>query len=153
MTLVLSIVAGVVAMEFVSYALHRWLFHGVLWRIHETHHKPHHGWFELNDIFSLGFAAISTGLIIKGADTLWLTPEFGIGVGIALYGLLYFIIHDVFTHKRLGSMKSDNAFIRLVRRAHQKHHQDVGKKGQEPYGLFLFPYDKYPERKRKNTEL
>ena len=29
-----------VAMEVLAYVLHRWVFHGPLWRIHRTHHDP-----------------------------------------------------------------------------------------------------------------
>lgn len=143
------IFAGFAGMEIVSYCVHRWLFHGALWFIHESHHTPQHGRFEWNDIFSLLFAGISIWLIASGYSELFSSPEFGIGAGIALYGLLYFIIHDLFTHKRFLPFKSDNPIMKLVRRAHQRHHQDVGKQGNEPYGLFLFPYDKYPERERK----
>ena len=140
---------GFAGMEIVSYCLHRFLFHGLLWRIHESHHTPNHGVFELNDVFSLGFAGAAIWLMFTGADTMTTTPEFALGLGVTIYGILYFIIHDLFTHKRFIPFKNDNAFMKLVRRAHQRHHQDVGKKGQEPYGLFLFPYDKYPEQKRK----
>jgi len=143
------ILLGFIGMEIISYCAHRWLFHGFLWKIHKSHHTPNHGLFELNDLFSLVFAGISIGLIVAGVDSIFTSAKFGIGVGIALYGLLYFIIHDLFTHKRFIPFKSDNWFMRLVRRAHQRHHQDVDKKGHEPYGLFLFPYDSYPERKRK----
>jgi len=141
---------GFAGMEIVSYCVHRWLFHGLLWKIHESHHKPDHGLFELNDIFSLFFASISIWLMFSGAGTKYEAPSFGLGAGIAVYGILYFIIHDLFAHKRFMPFSSDNKLMKLIRRAHQRHHQDVGKKGHEPYGLFLFPYDKYPERKRKN---
>lgn len=139
---------GFAGMEIVSYCVHRWLFHGVLWNIHESHHTPNHGLFEKNDIFSLVFAGISVFLMISGAESRWNSPEFGLGLGIAVYGILYFIIHDLFTHKRFVPFRSDSAIMRLIRRAHQRHHQDAGKKGHEPYGLFLFPYDRYPPRKR-----
>lgn len=143
------IILGFTGMEVVSYCMHRWLFHGLLWKIHESHHKPDHGLFELNDVFSLIFASLSIWLMVLGADTMFVTPYFGIGAGVAIYGLLYFIIHDFFAHRRFIPFSSDNKLMKLIRRAHQRHHQDVGKKGNEPYGLFLFPYDKYPEQRRK----
>lgn len=142
------IFVGFAGMEVISYVVHRWVFHGVLWEIHESHHKPHHGIFELNDVFSLFFAAVSIWLMVDGSDTIFASPGFGVGAGIALYGGLYFVIHDLFTHKRFIPFSSDNKFMKLIRRAHQRHHQDVGKKGAEPYGLFLFPYDKYPKHER-----
>ena len=144
-------VIGFCLMEVLSYCLHRFLFHGILWKIHESHHKPNHGLFELNDIFSVGFAAIAIVLMVFGADTMTSAPYFGIGLGVTIYGLLYFIIHDLFAHRRFMPFKSDNKIMQLIRRAHQNHHQDAGKKGQEPYGLFLFPYDRYPRRERKRT--
>ncbi|MDX1673085.1 MAG: hypothetical protein R3211_12145, partial [Balneolaceae bacterium] len=73
--------------------------------------------------------------------------SFPLGIGIALYGMLYFIIHDLYAHKRYLPFKSNSRIMRLVRRAHQRHHQSADRQGQEPYGLFLFPYDKY-----KNSE-
>ena len=142
-------VLGFCGMEVASYILHRFLFHGLLWKIHESHHKPNHGAFEVNDIFSVIFASVAIYLMVTGADAYNTNPAFGIGLGITLYGILYFIIHDLFTHKRFLPFKSDNKLMQLVRRAHQNHHQDVGKKGQEPYGLFLFPYDRYPKKERK----
>lgn len=139
---------GFAGMEIVSYVVHRFLFHGLLWDIHRTHHEAHHGLFELNDLFSLFFGAVSLGLMYYGSADPIASVSFGIGLGIAVYGVLYFIIHDLFAHKRFMPFKSDSKIMRLIRRAHQKHHQSVGKEGQEPYGLFLFPYDEYPERKR-----
>ncbi|MDR9416007.1 MAG: sterol desaturase family protein [Gracilimonas sp.] len=143
------IILGFSLMEIVSYVVHRWLFHGILWKIHRSHHQPDHGLFELNDVFSLVFAGISVWLMVRGTDQLFTKPDFGIGTGIAVYGVLYFIIHDLFAHKRFIPFSSDSKIMKLIRRAHQRHHQDVGKDGHEPYGLFLFPYDKYPEHKRK----
>ena len=139
---------GFAGMEVVSYIVHRYLFHGIFWQIHQTHHEAHHGLFEMNDIFSLFFAAVSMGLMYWGAGNPMASVSFPIGLGIAIYGILYFVIHDLFAHKRFMPFKSDSKIMKLIRRAHQNHHQSVDKKGQEPFGLFLFPYDEYPERKR-----
>lgn len=142
------VVLGFCGMEVISYLVHRYLFHGILWNIHESHHKPTYGWFELNDLFSLFFAAVSVGLMFRGMQDPLNSVAFALGVGIAVYGLLYFIIHDLFAHKRFMPFKSDSKIMRLIRRAHQRHHQSVDKEGQEPYGLFLFPYDKYKHENR-----
>ena len=137
---------GFAGMEIISYLVHRFIFHSVLWDIHKSHHEATHGAFEANDLFSVFFAAVSIGMMYAGMEQPLQSVLFAVGLGIALYGGLYFIIHDLFAHKRFVPFKSDNAFMRLVRRAHQRHHQSVDKPGQEPYGLFLFPYDEYPER-------
>jgi len=146
---VLLILLGFAGMEIISYLAHRFLFHGILWNIHQTHHRPDHGIFEMNDIFSFFFAALSIGLIYWGADQPLKSTAFPIGLGITIYGLLYFIIHDLFTHKRFVPFRSDSKIMKFIRRAHQNHHQSADKQGREPYGLFLFPYSKYSDRKTK----
>ncbi|TYP92544.1 beta-carotene 3-hydroxylase [Fodinibius salinus] len=137
------VLLGFAGMEIVSYLVHRFLFHGLLWKIHRSHHESHHGWFEPNDLFSIFFGGVSILLIYMGIETPVESVSFAIGMGIAVYGILYFVIHDLFAHKRFMPFKSDSKIMRLIRHAHQRHHQSVDKEGQEPYGLFLFPYDKY----------
>lgn len=140
---------GFAGMEIISYIVHRYVFHSMLWGIHKTHHEPTHGPFEANDLFSLFFAGVSIAMMYSGMAHPLQSVIFALGLGIAFYGILYFIIHDLFAHKRFMPFKSDNKIMRLIRRAHQRHHQSIDKPGQEPYGLFLFPYDKYPERDRR----
>lgn len=131
-------ILGFVGMEIFSYLVHRFLFHGVFWHVHQTHHKPNKFYLELNDIFSLLFALTSIGLMISKNET-----AFPIGLGIAIYGLVYFIIHDFFTHRRFAPFGSNNRLMLTIRRAHQRHHQSVEKDGLEPFGLFMFDYKKF----------
>lgn len=145
------VLLGFAGMEVVSYVVHRFIFHSVLWEIHKTHHTSTHSFFEANDLFSVFFAAVSIGMMYAGMGQPIQSILFATGLGIALYGILYFIIHDLFAHKRFVPFKSDNKLMQLIRRAHQRHHQSADKPGQEPYGLFLFPYDKYPKRNQKKT--
>lgn len=129
---------GFVAMEILSYAVHRWLFHGVFWRVHNSHHVTRKGAFEANDIFSLVFSLSSIFLMIFG-DSVY----FPIGLGVAIYGIVYFIAHDFFTHRRFLPFKSSNKILLTIRAAHQKHHQSTEKLGIEPFGLFFFDYRKF----------
>ncbi|GAB5537381.1 MAG: hypothetical protein Rubg2KO_36300 [Rubricoccaceae bacterium] len=150
---VLLVFAAFAAMEVASYVLHRFLFHGLLWRIHQTHHRAdghEHGPFEWNDLFSVGFAALSMGLMWMGREDPVASSTFPLGVGIAVYGLLYFILHDLYTHRRFVPFKTKNPAAQAVKRAHGRHHQSLSKEGQEPYGLFLFPpsYGKRFKRRR-----
>jgi beta-carotene 3-hydroxylase len=138
----LYILIGFIGMELAAYVLHRYLFHGILWKIHKTHHESNPHTFEWNDLFSVGFAAASLYLMYDGGFDFG-NASFGIGLGIAIYGILYFIIHDLFTHRRFYPFSSDNKLMKTIRRAHQRHHQTADKHGFEPYGLFLFPYDKF----------
>ena len=140
-------------MEIASYVLHRFLFHGLLWRLHQTHHRADghaHGPFELNDLFSIGFAVLSMGLMWLGREDPVASSTFPLGLGIAVYGVLYFILHDLYTHRRFMPFKTRNPAAQAVKRAHGRHHQSLSKEGQEPYGLFLFPprYGKRFRRKR-----
>jgi beta-carotene 3-hydroxylase len=131
-------IVGFWGLEVVSYALHRWVFHGVLWKIHRTHHVSRHSPFELNDLFSISFAAAAIALLIAGLDDPLRSPAFGIGVGFTIYGLLYFLIHDVLTHHRYFTVRSDNRLVQAIKRAHLRHHHSSERGGQEPFGLFLF---------------
>lgn len=140
-----GLVLGFVAMELTSQWLHRVLFHGPLWWIHQSHHVPNsHSAWEKNDLFSLAFALSAIALILYGSrheQNLLL----GIGLGITAYGLIYFWVHDLLTHHRhkrfLKTTKAlplpRNRFLRRVIQAHRRHHQKVDRIGNGPYGLFF----------------
>ncbi len=124
-------------MEIFSYFVHRFVFHGMLWRIHQTHHGARK-FVELNDLFSIVFAVASISLMIFGNSDL-----FAIGLGIAIYGGIYFITHDLFTHRRFLPFNSTNKILLTIRSAHQRHHQSSEKLGIEPFGLFFFNYREF----------
>lgn len=149
------IMLGFVGMEIFSYLVHRFLFHGVFWRIHETHHQPHKSFLEANDVFSLIFAAVSMSLMIFAEKPLFASVSFPIGLGIALYGLVYFILHDFFTHRRFLPFGSKNKLLLTIRAAHQRHHQSVEKPGLEPFGLFVFDYKNFfaASKKRHDSKI
>ncbi len=132
MQFVFLILCGFIGLEFFSYAVHRWIFHGVLWKIHETHHTAKNGNFEANDVFSVVFALISIALIVFAEQPYFSSISFPIGLGIALYGVFYFILHDLFTHRRFLPFKSKNPFFLTVRAAHQRHNKTANKNGIEP---------------------
>ncbi len=137
------LILGFVGLEIFSYIVHRWFFHGILWRIHETHHIAAKGAFEFNDIFSLIFGGISILLLVFAEHPLSESIVFPVGLGIAVYGVIYFIVHDLFTHRRFLPFGSDSKILLTIRAAHQKHHQTADKKGIEPYGLFVFNFRKF----------
>lgn len=127
-------------MEFVAWAAHKYLMHGMLWDWHEDHHRPHHkkdGFFEKNDRFFLVFAIPSALSYIIGSATphFWL---FFVGVGISIYGLIYFLIHDVYIHRRFKWFKQlDSPYSRAILRAHGSHHAKQTKEECESFGLLL----------------
>ncbi|MFZ4403054.1 MAG: sterol desaturase family protein [Pseudobdellovibrionaceae bacterium] len=132
MTFILGLLTGFLGTEFGSAWMHRYLFHGPWWRIHQTHHLARHSPFELNDVFSLFFAILSM--------ILFLLPNafcFAVACGITVYGIIYFIIHDVLTHRRYFKWSTQNPWILNVVAQHRVHHQKSSKEGQGPYGLFF----------------
>ena len=136
MLLKIAIVLLTIAvMEVLSWAMHKYLFHGPLWFIHKTHHQERHGWFELNDIFSIGFAAFALWLMWIGHISL--DYPFWIGTGISIYGIIYFIFHDWFIHNRFKAFKSNNRYLVGIRRAHKIHHKSVQKNPSEEFGLLV----------------
>lgn len=143
LTTLFFVLVGFLLMEVVSYVVHRWLFHGVLWKIHLSHHYPRKSLFEANDIFSLIFALIAIAMIFSSNSVIS-----AMGVGISIYGVAYFIVHDMFTHRRFFPFKSKNRLLLLLRSAHQRHHQSVEKAGLEPFGLFIFDYKRFREVSR-----
>ncbi len=125
------------AMEFVAWATHKYLMHGPLWFLHDDHHTKTPGALEKNDSFFLIFAIPSWLTIMLGMmNENYISVS--IGAGIALYGLAYAIVHEVFIHQRLKFWrKSNNVYMRAIRRAHKMHHKHLEKNPGESYGMIF----------------
>jgi beta-carotene 3-hydroxylase len=66
-----------------------------------------------------------------------------IGIGISIYGLIYFLIHDVYIHKRFSWFRQlENPYSVAILRAHGAHHAKQTKEHCESFGL-LFVAKKY----------
>lgn len=138
---VLVTLGAYVGMEFTAWAAHRYLMHGPLWSWHEDHHKPKYektGFWEKNDRFFVVFAIPSMFSYMAGslyADYRWLLF---IGIGISLYGLTYFLIHDVYIHQRFKWFKHlDSKYSRAILKAHGSHHSVTTKEDCESFGLLV----------------
>jgi len=135
------------AMEFVAWATHKYVMHGWLWNLHADHHKKdHYNFLERNDSFFLIFAVPSMLLFflgsIRGLDAPWLW----IGLGILIYGIAYFIVHEVFIHQRIKWLKrTNNTYFMAIRRAHKVHHKHLGKEDGECFGMLVVPFKYYVE--------
>ncbi|MDN3203891.1 sterol desaturase family protein [Algoriphagus sediminis] len=141
------IILGFAIMEFSGWAIHKYLMHGPLWSIHKTHHQPSKSWFELNDLFSLLFGSIAVILIILGIEAF--DYRFWIGMGISLYGMLYFFLHDVLIHRRVKLFhRPGNFFLRGIFKAHQAHHKTNKKDDAVSFGLFVVPKKYFKEEKQ-----
>jgi beta-carotene 3-hydroxylase len=63
-----------------------------------------------------------------------------IGSGIALYGLAYFLVHDIFIHQRFKWFRtSESAYMLAIRRAHKVHHKHLTKEDGECFGMLFVP--------------
>jgi beta-carotene 3-hydroxylase len=61
-----------------------------------------------------------------------------IGIGISIYGLIYFLIHDVYIHQRFKWFKQlDNRYSKAILKAHGAHHAVQDKEGCVSFGLLV----------------
>ena len=71
-----------------------------------------------------------------------------IGLGIAIYGLAYFLVHDIIIHQRFKILtRSKNLYVMAIRKAHKIHHKTLGKEGSECFGMLFVPF-KYFKKPR-----
>ena len=131
------LIATFIAMEFVAWFTHKYVMHGFLWNVHEDHHVKEPGFFEKNDLFFLIFAIPSWLCIMLGM--MYKAPvSVAIGFGIAVYGLAYFLVHEVFIHQRFNWFKNSNwLYFRVIRYAHKMHHKHLGKYQGESFGMLI----------------
>ena len=145
---IIIVVGTFLFMEFVAWATHKYVMHGFLWKIHEDHHSRGPGILEKNDLFLLIFAIpswllIMCGLMFKIEFLVW------IGVGIAVYGVSYFLVHDVFIHRRLSWFRnSKNVYLQAIRKAHKVHHKHLAKEDGECFGMLIVPFKYLKEARR-----
>jgi len=124
-------------MEGVAWFTHKYIMHGFLWNWHRDHHQPHtkKGWFERNDLFFLVFAIPSATLFIVGSSNLS-APYLWMGLGILLYGLAYFFVHDIFIHQRFPP---------------KVHHKKMFKEDGECFGMLWVPIKYFREVYKSDT--
>jgi beta-carotene 3-hydroxylase len=144
-----------VGMEFMAWFTHKYVMHGFLWSWHEDHHKPKHekeGFFEKNDLFFLVFAIPSMTCYFVGGFTTHFWALF-VGIGISIYGLAYFLIHDVYIHQRFPWFRQlDTKYSRAILRAHGAHHSKTGKEDGESFGMLVVNEKYYGSRKKRVSE-
>ncbi len=149
---VIIVIAAFVFMEGVAWFAHKYIMHGLLWHLHQDHHRPHKGFFEKNDFFFLIFAVPGWLCIMLG----WQVENWYVvstGCGITLYGLAYFLVHEIIIHQRLKIFtKSNNHYIKSIRWAHKMHHRHLNKENGESFGM-LFVAKKYRDKIKKDEQL
>ncbi|HEY1039993.1 MAG TPA: sterol desaturase family protein [Bacteroidia bacterium] len=137
----LTVIITFIVMEGVTWLTHKYVMHGFLWVLHDDHHnKNKENFFEKNDSFFVIFAGLS--MIFYAIGTLHenLGFMFFIGLGITLYGIAYFFVHDIFIHQRFRWFtRTDNFYLRAIRKAHKVHHKHLGREHGECFGMLWVP--------------
>ncbi|MGB0871342.1 MAG: sterol desaturase family protein [Flavobacteriales bacterium] len=134
-------------MEGVTWFTHKYIMHGFLWYLHKDHHQPTKSALEKNDAFFIIFATPSILLFYFGTLPT-INYKFFIGLGILLYGLAYFLIHDVLIHKRFNWFNTTKSkYFNGLKRGHRMHHKHINKEKGECFGM-LYVASKYFKTKR-----
>jgi beta-carotene 3-hydroxylase len=147
---ILALILTFISMEAVAWLTHRFVMHGFLWYLHKDHHQVQPGIFEKNDFFFIIFALPGFLLTLYGTLHNFSLP-FYIGLGITIYGFAYFLVHDVFIHQRLSIFKkSNNIYLRAIRKAHKMHHKHLYKEEGECFGMLLVPIKYFIQEIKKS---
>jgi beta-carotene 3-hydroxylase len=135
---ILILTGSFVAMEGAAWLVHKYIMHGIMWNWHQSHHSHSEGIFERNDLFSVIFGLIAVLLIIIGAQTPQYYWLFWVGIGITLYGVAYFIFHDIIVHRRIPMLyRPSHPYLKNLIRAHKVHHKNRNREKGEAFG-FLY---------------
>ena len=145
---VLIVIATFVGMECVAWLAHKYLMHGLFWFLHHDHHQREDGdFFEKNDFFFLIFATPGILCLFVGLQNDFNAP-FWIGTGITLYGMAYFLVHDIFIHQRFKIFRNTESFyLKAIRKAHKVHHKHLGKQDGECFGMLWVSFKYFREAK------
>lgn len=142
--------------EGVAWFTHKYIMHGFLWRWHRSHHTVHPHKLEKNDLFALVFSIPSIGLFYYFSLVHYSPYMLSVALGIFLYGVFYFIFHDVIVHQRIRWRPAKRSkYLQRMIHAHYVHHSKHTKDGCEAFG-FLYAPKKYQPGKfvfrEKRTE-
>lgn len=150
---VLLILCSFFFMEFVAWFSHKYIMHGFLWVLHKDHHirdLNDRQKLEKNDFFAILFSVPGMLFIIYGLIPV-VNFKLFIGIGISLYGLCYFLFHDIYVHQRIRIFRNySNRYLRATVKAHLDHHLPHSHKN---YGFLIAPlaYYKAEFKKKKKT--
>ena len=143
------VIAAFFFMEFAAWFTHKYVMHGFMWSLHRDHHVRDGRKIEWNDVFAIIFAIPSILLIYFGVTT----PNsylLSLGIGILLYGVAYFLFHDVYVHQRVPLLRNfSNRYLRATVKAHMEHHTPHT---HSNYGFLIAPMKYYIEEFSKRKD-
>lgn len=128
-------------MEALTWVIHKYVMHGFLWVLHKDHHdKSNDSKVERNDYFFILFAIPAIVMMYYGSVHSY-NAWFFVGLGITLYGMAYFFVHDIFIHQRIPFLRNtQNPYLLALRRAHKQHHKHLNKEEGECFGFLWVPF-------------
>ncbi|WP_067705011.1 MULTISPECIES: sterol desaturase family protein [unclassified Erwinia] len=134
----LIVLFTIIVMEVVAALAHKYIMHSWGWGWHHSHHRPHKGGLELNDLYAVVFAVLAIVLIYLGSTGVW--PLQWIGAGMTAYGALYFIVHDGLVHQRWPFRYIPRrGYLKRLYMAHRLHHAVRGREGCVSFGFLYAP--------------
>ena len=129
--------ATVAAMEIIATLAHKYVMHGWGWGWHQSHHQKRGRGLEKNDLYAFVFAAPALLLTAIASAA---GPAYWCGIGIALYGLLYAVVHDGLVHQRWPfHVRVRHRYLRRLVEAHHLHHAVRGRDGCVSFGFLYAP--------------
>ena len=131
------LVSTVLVMEAVAWAIHKYVMHGPGWGWHRSHHVEHDEVLEKNDLYAVIFAGLALLLIVFSPGR---GPLYWVGVGMTVYGFLYFVVHDGLVHQRWPfRYVPRNGYLKRLVQAHRLHHAVGTKEGTVSFGFLWAP--------------
>jgi beta-carotene 3-hydroxylase len=146
---------GFFGMEFIARLMHKYLMHGLLWSLHKDHHIDMGRKFQRNNLFGLFFAFIAIILFIatlRTGDTAFAAA----GFGMAIYGLVYLIVHDMIIHNSYIHLRDrkHSRYVQNLIAVHQMHHTNDGRDHGKNWGfLFYIPGIDIPPQKGQGKHI
>ncbi len=147
----MMLVVGTIAfMEWFAAWSHEHIMHGWGWGWHKSHHEPHDGMLEKNDLYAVVFTAFAIALYVGAA---WLWPLWWIAVGLTVYGALYFFMHDGLVHQRWPfKYVPRKGYLKRIYQAHRLHHAVKGRDGCVSFGfIYAEPAAKLRKKLQNST--
>jgi beta-carotene 3-hydroxylase len=132
------VLASVLAMEWIAWASHKYVMHRWGWGWHRSHHESKRRGLERNDLYAIVFAAVAIVLIALGNQGLW--PLTWVGLGMTIYGFLYFVVHDGLVHRRWPFRHvPKRGYLKRLLQAHRLHHAVQARNECVSFGFLYAP--------------
>ena len=125
-------------MEAFAWWAHKYIMHRWGWGWHRSHHEPHEGIFEKNDLYAVVFAGVAILLFLISSYGYPLVGA--VAGGITLYGFFYFVVHDGLVHQRWPFRHIPHkGYAKRLVQAHRLHHAVKGREEGVSFGFLYAP--------------